>query len=167
VPDFSVSLRADCDQCAALCCMALAFDRSSRFAIDKPAGEACPHLAAAGGCAIHETRAARGFPGCIAFDCLGAGPRVTQDLFGGRHWADDPTLIAPMSHAFGVLLRAHEQLSLLDQAARLDLSPDDRGQLLNLRDAIAEAGADGDKLAALKPVLAAFLQSLRGYVVRP
>ena len=36
----------------------------------------------------------RGFAGCVAFDCLGAGQHATA-MFGGRTWRTDPD-IAPL-----------------------------------------------------------------------
>lgn len=144
--------------------MALAFDRSPMFAIDKPAGEACPHLDSRGGCTIHDDRGDRGFPGCIQFDCLGAGQRVTQQVFAGRSWRADRSLIGPMSQAFSILLRAHDTLSLLAGAEQLDLSPGDRRILDALRIAIEEAGADAEAIAALQGQARDFLSSLRLYV---
>ena len=117
----SSTLRGDCAQCAALCCVALAFDRSPLFAYDKPAGEPCANLCAQGRCAIHAERAAKGFAGCEAYDCLGAGQAVTRGLFGGRSWRDDPALLRPMMEAFAVMRPAHEALALLREARRLPL----------------------------------------------
>jgi hypothetical protein len=117
----SSTLRGDCAQCAALCCIALAFDRSPLFAFDKPAGEPCANLSAKGRCTIHTERAAKGFAGCEAYDCLGAGQAVTQGLFGGANWRDDPALLRPMMRAFAVMRPAHEALSLLRQVRELAL----------------------------------------------
>ena len=50
----STDLRADCSSCFGLCCVALTFSRSADFAIDKPAGEACPNLSADFRCGIHD-----------------------------------------------------------------------------------------------------------------
>jgi hypothetical protein len=113
--------RADCARCAALCCVALAFDRSSLFAFDKPAGEPCANLGPKGRCRIHADRAAMGFAGCQAYDCLGAGQAVTQDLFGGANWQNDEALLGPMMEAFAVMRRAHETLDLLIRARALPL----------------------------------------------
>jgi hypothetical protein len=115
------TMRGDCAQCAALCCVALAFDRSPLFAFDKPAGEPCANLSANGRCAIHTERMAKGFAGCESYDCLGAGQAVTQGLFGGASWRDDPALLAPMMRAFAVMRPAHEALALLRQARRMSL----------------------------------------------
>jgi hypothetical protein len=62
----STDLRADCARCAALCCLALAFDRSPLFAFDKAAGEPCANLGSRGRCLIYAERAAKGFAGCQA-----------------------------------------------------------------------------------------------------
>jgi len=160
----TIDLRADCANCAALCCITLAFDRSTLFAIDKAAGEPCPHLDACGACTIHAERAERGFQGCVNFDCLGAGQRVTQALFGGRSCMADRSLIGPMSEAFSSLLPAHQMLSLLDTAGHLNLSSADRQALNALRKAIEDAGTPAGQLDALRPRVDAFLHGLRPYV---
>jgi hypothetical protein len=115
-------LRADCARCAALCCVGLAFDRSVLFALDKAAGEVCPHLTLKHRCAIHPELATRGFTGCTRYDCLGAGQRVTQELFGGRSWHDDPSLLRPMLEAFRVMREVHECQQLLLSCQRLALT---------------------------------------------
>ncbi|HSM95718.1 MAG TPA: hypothetical protein VLT91_06725 [Rhizomicrobium sp.] len=121
-------LRADCARCAALCCVALAFDRSSSFAFDKKAGEACRHLAPDNRCAVHDVRA--GMSGCAAYDCLGAGQRVVQELFGGSRVRS-----AAMFDAFRAMRLVHELLLLLREAARLPLSRAQAAQ----RDALERA----------------------------
>ncbi|HVV33780.1 MAG TPA: hypothetical protein VHC73_11190 [Vitreimonas sp.] len=135
-----VTLRADCARCAALCCVALAFDRSELFAFDKAAGEPCPHLCG-GQCAIHAVREARGFSGCAAYDCLGAGQYVVQNLFGGAAWQDEPALLQPMLRAFAVVRRAHELLALLETATRLPLSGAERRRLKTLQRELHAAAA--------------------------
>lgn len=125
----SSTLRGDCAQCAALCCVALAFDRSALFAYDKAAGEPCANLGAKGRCAIHAERAAKGFAGCEAYDCLGAGQAVTQGLFGGASWRDDPALLGPMMRAFAVMRPAHEALGLLRLARGMRLPQAERNRL--------------------------------------
>lgn len=163
-------LRPDCPRCAALCCMALAFDRSDSFAIDKPAGESCPHLGAAGHCRIHAGRVERGFSGCVAYDCHGAGQRVTQELFAGRSWQDDPALVVPMVRAFGVMQRIHLQLALLREAGKLPLSPADRAKLAGLEAALDPPGGwtaetlGSARLGEIGRDCRAFLRSLKAVV---
>jgi hypothetical protein len=96
--------------------VSLSFDRSELFGFDKPAGVPCPHLDGHA-CAIHAERESAGFGGCVRFDCLGAGQRVTEELFGGRSWRDDPSLADPMIDAFGRLRDVHDLLELVRTAA--------------------------------------------------
>ena len=103
-------MRADCTRCVALCCVAPAFSASADFAIDKAAGEPCPNLCADFRCSIHDWLRPRGFGGCAAFDCLGAGQKIAQVTFGGRDWRADPALAAPMFAAFAVMRQLHELL---------------------------------------------------------
>ena len=63
-------LRADCANCAGLCCVAPTFVRSADFAISKPAGTPCPNLLADDRCAIHAQLRDRGFPGCAVFEAI-------------------------------------------------------------------------------------------------
>jgi hypothetical protein len=77
-------LAADCARCAALCCTHLAFDTSPAFAYTKPAGVTCRHVTPAGTCGIYASREARGFAGCVAYDCHGAGPRATRLIASSR-----------------------------------------------------------------------------------
>lgn len=127
------ALRPDCQNCAALCCVAYAFDASDQFAIDKPAGQPCTHLADDGLCRIHEIRVERGFPGCLTYSCHGAGQRVVQQMFDGRLWQDDDRLLSPMIEALRDLQRIHEAVAMLHAARDLDLPAvvhDRRAQLI-------------------------------------
>jgi hypothetical protein len=114
-----LELRADCTRCFALCCVAPAFSASADFAIDKAAGQPCPNLRADFRCSIHDGLRPRGFGGCAAFDCLGAGQKVAQVTFGGRDWRADPKLAAPMFAAFAVMRQLHELLWHLNEALAL------------------------------------------------
>jgi hypothetical protein len=83
-------LHADCARCAALCCVLPPFAASADFAIDKPAGRSCPNLAPDDRCGIHPQLAERGFPGCVAFDCFGAGQQLVQVTYRGRDPRGEP-----------------------------------------------------------------------------
>lgn len=159
-----VDLRADCARCAALCCVAFHFDRSEQFGLDKAAGQPCLHLSRDGRCRIHRRRAERGFAGCAAYDCHGAGQWVTQALFGGKSWLEQPELLAPMATAFLSVERAHRLLAILREAGDLDLSADDRSRHGRLVAAIENAAAQGRPIAALEAEARAFLRTLRDYV---
>jgi len=160
------ALRADCSRCAALCCVALHMERSAWLGLSKPAGEPCPHLGAEHGCSIHAQRGALGFAGCVNYDCLGAGQRVTQ-LFAGRSWRAEPALLAPMLEAFFLMRGVHELLELLDVARRLPLSREQRREWRALRGTLAPAGGVGLaeleqlQLGAIRARLTAFLRRLQ------
>jgi len=109
-------LRADCENCAGLCCVALPLSASADFAIDKDAGTPCPHLGDGFRCDIHGELRQRGFPGCTAYDCFGAGQRVTQVTFRGRDWRSEPEIAGDMMEAFRRMRRVHEMLRLLEEA---------------------------------------------------
>lgn len=119
------SLTEDCSRCAALCCVALAFDRGESFAIDKPAGTPCPkldgHL-----CSAHATLEEDGFSGCVRYSCTGAGQRVVQELFSGQSWQDDAALLRPMMDAFRGMRAMQERLALLEATKSFDLDAADR-----------------------------------------
>jgi len=142
-------LRADCSRCFALCCVGPAFTRSSEFAIDKPAGVACPHLAVDHGCTIHDRLRPEGFAGCTAYDCFGAGQRLAQQTFGARDWRDHPEVAEPMLAALPVVRGLHELLWYLIEAARHPEAAALRAQLDDVaaeveRSASAGAAVVGD-----------------------
>lgn len=115
-------LEPDCTKCAALCCVALHIEKSTKFAIDKPAGIQCPNLSLVGRCNIHNRLKKEGFGGCVAYDCLGAGQRVVQDLFDGKSWQEAPTLLQKMSDDFAKMRKIHELLGVLSTAENLKLA---------------------------------------------
>ncbi|HEX2904033.1 MAG TPA: pentapeptide repeat-containing protein [Jatrophihabitans sp.] len=117
-----ISLEADCGSCFALCCTALPFARSADFAIDKPAGSPCTNLDTDYRCRIHPELRSAGFPGCVSFDCFGAGQHVSSGTFGGVSWraagADAETMFA----SFAVMRQLHELLWYLREVDRRDPS---------------------------------------------
>ena len=126
-------LKTDCSKCAALCCVALAFDQSHEFAFSKNPGEPCRNLSGHQ-CSIHSKLTDDGFSGCVAYDCLGAGNRVVQEVFSGRSWQQDPRLIAPMIEAFAAMREVHKRIDFLRAAHNFVRDAEDdqrRGQLLD------------------------------------
>jgi hypothetical protein len=124
-----LELTADCARCAGLCCVAPAFARSADFAIDKPAGRACPHLAADFRCGIHDRLAERGFRGCVVYDCFGAGQHLVQRL------ADTAERYALLP----VMRGLHELAWLLTAALELDAAR-------HLHDRLRRALAETERL---------------------
>jgi uncharacterized protein YjbI with pentapeptide repeats len=143
-------LRADCERCFGLCCVAPAFSASADFAIDKPAGHPCPNLAPDFRCGIHSRLRQEGFPGCTVYDCFGAGQKVAQVTFGGRDWRRAPQTAGQMFEVFTVMRRLHELLWHLTEALQLQPARPLHGEL---RVALEETGrlthSRADELVAL------------------
>lgn len=147
-------LRADCERCVGLCCVAPALTASADFAIDKPAGQPCPNLRPDFRCGIHDQLRQRGFPGCTAYDCFGAGQHVTQVTFAGRDWRT-PGVAAQLFAAFGVMRQLHELLWYLTEALALPAARP-------MRDELDRAAAETGRLAGHGPDALAGLDSLGG-----
>ncbi len=114
-----IELRADCSRCFGLCCVAPGFSKSADFAFSKKAGQPCRQLQDDFGCRIHPTLRAEGFPGCVVYDCFGAGQHVAQHTFGGVSWREQPAGADRMFEVFAVMRQLHELLWLLDEASSL------------------------------------------------
>ncbi len=160
-----VELTPDCQNCAALCCVALAFDKGEMFAFDKPAGQACPHLAGHG-CGIHAKLTSAGLRGCVQYQCDGAGQRVVQEVFAGQSWQDNPALLAPMLAAFAQMRQVHGLLALLKTASALPLPEGKRRELAALEARLSPADWTPESLAAfersaLPKDVQGFLRSLK------
>jgi uncharacterized protein YjbI with pentapeptide repeats len=110
------SLRAQCESCFALCCVAPAFSASADFAINKLPGQACPNLQPDFRCGIHTSLRQQGFRGCTTYDCFGAGQKVSQVTFGGQDWRRAPRTAIPMFEVFAVMRQLHELLWYLAEA---------------------------------------------------
>jgi uncharacterized protein YjbI with pentapeptide repeats len=149
------TLSADCSHCAGLCCVALAFARSSDFAFDKAAGEPCEHLEVDFRCEIHAELRPQGFKGCTVFDCFGAGQRVTAAQISGHNWRDDSQTAASMFAGFPIVRQLHELLWYLTEAADL---ASDHFLRQRITDTYAEidSAAGRDSKALLEVDLVAF-----------
>lgn len=150
-------LRADCANCYALCCTAFGFEKSADFAVDKPPGSPCRNLAPDFSCTIHAALRPRGFPGCITFDCFGAGQTVSSGFYPGRNWRTHPGSAQEMFRAFSSVRDLHEMLWYLAEAANRTFDPDTAAQAETLRTGIGTAIAGGP--AALAELDLPVLQS--------
>lgn len=135
-------LRADCTRCFGLCCAALPFTASADFAVDKAAGEPCANLQADFSCGIHAHLREQGFPGCVAFDCFGAGQKVSRVTFGGQDWRQDSRTAQEMFAVFPVMRRLHELLWYVTEALELPPARPLHGELRRALDDI-EASTRG------------------------
>jgi uncharacterized protein YjbI with pentapeptide repeats len=149
-------LRADCSNCFGLCCVALAFSRSSEFANDKPAGQPCDHLEVDFRCDIHPTLPENGFRGCTVFDCFGAGQRVSRQTLGGVSWREAGSDRAEAFAVFPLVRELHEMLWYLSFVAEL-------GRAQSFATQISSAWVETQRLANLAPVdlVAADIESYR------
>ncbi|CUH82038.1 hypothetical protein [Tropicibacter naphthalenivorans] len=160
-------LQSDCSKCAALCCLALAFDKGRDFAFDKNPGEPCRNLSGHS-CTIHDDLTEKGFRGCVAYDCLGAGNRVVQEVFGGQSWRDEPRLTRVMMEAFAGMREVHKRIDLLRAAGSFPLEPRDEqtraGFLARLEDWRWSGPELNDFEVALALEIDIFIHSLSAYL---
>jgi uncharacterized protein YjbI with pentapeptide repeats len=124
-----VSLRADCEHCFGLCCVAPSFSASADFAIDKAAGQPCPNLQSDFRCGVHDRLRQQGFPGCLVYDCFGAGQKVAQLTFGGQDWRRTPRIASQMFKVFGIMRQLHELLWYVTEALTLEAARSLHGEL--------------------------------------
>ena len=113
-----LDLAADCDRCFGLCCVVPAFRAVDGFGTDKASGEPCSNLDAGDRCRIHARLTDSGWPGCVAFDCHGAGQHVAQVTYGGVSWRDrdEPYVRAEMGAVLTVVRVLHQMLLRLGPA---------------------------------------------------
>lgn len=109
-------LEPDCDNCQGLCCVAPGFKASETFAYTKPEGETCRHLQDDDRCMIHDRLEAQGFPGCVAYQCFGAGQKLVQSVYPGRTWRESPAFAEEMFNSYFQLKAIHELISYLMEA---------------------------------------------------
>ena len=167
------SFRGKCDECFGLCCVAPSFSVSADFAIDKEAGEPCPNLRSDFRCEIHDSLRPRGFAGCSAYECLGAGQKVSQLAFGGHSWREAPDTAEQMFETFRIVRQLQEMLfSLSGAAAALPQGGSLRSPLAALYDEIdgvTRATADeivGTDVAAYRRRANALLLRVAGELTR-
>jgi len=113
------NLRADCDNCFGLCCIALYFSTSEGFPSDKDAGQPCLNLQPDFSCCVHNSLMELGLKGCVNFDCFGAGQKVAQVSFGGCDWRKNPESKEKMFNVFLIMRQLHELLWYLTEALML------------------------------------------------
>lgn len=82
-------LKGNCSKCFGLCCVALFCSKTDGFPKDKEAGKPCINLQDDFKCKVHEDLNKKGYRGCIAYDCFGAGQIISQATFKGESWNDE------------------------------------------------------------------------------
>ncbi|WP_243523259.1 pentapeptide repeat-containing protein [Bacillus pseudomycoides] len=140
------NLRADCENCFGLCCVALPFAASADFAVNKDGGKPCSNLQSDFRCSIHKNLRQKGFKGCTVFECFGAGQKVSQVTFEGVDWRKDSKHAQTMYAVFPIMHQLHEMLWYLNEALALQAT---RAIHKEIRDAIKET----ERLSQLSPDL--------------
>nr|WTA00716.1 pentapeptide repeat-containing protein [Streptomyces sp. NBC_00857] len=129
-------LRADCESCFGLCCVALTFAVSADFPVDKDAGEPCRHLRTDFRCGIHQRLRQQGFQGCTVYDCFGAGQKISQVTFGGEDWRRAPGTAERMFAVLPVMRQLQELLWYLNEALTLEPARPVHGEIRGALDDI-------------------------------
>ena len=114
------SLKADCEKCFGLCCVALPFAASIDFAVNKDGGKPCTNLQSDYKCSIHiEILEEKGIKVVQCLNVSALDKRLLKlrlkELIGGK------MLLHPrkMYDAFPVMHQLHEMLWYLNEAILL------------------------------------------------
>lgn len=138
------NLKINCQKCFGLCCVALYFSASEGFPTDKDAGKPCINLQSDFRCSVHNTLRNIGLKGCTAYDCFGAGQKVSQVTFNGQDWRQVPELANQMFESFLIVRQLHEMLWYLSEALNLHSSRE-------LRNTISSMLLETEHLTELNP----------------
>lgn len=101
-------LKIDCKKCSGLCCVALYCMKTDGFPENKAAGVPCKHLATDFRCDIHSALASKNMRGCLAYDCFGAGQKVTQECYPDGDWKTHPEKSSEVFQVFSFLFQFHQ-----------------------------------------------------------
>lgn len=127
-------LRVDCEKCFGLCCVALYFSKSEGFPMDKDAGQPCINLQSDFTCSVHKDLTKIGLKGCSAYDCFGAGQKVSQVTYDGYDWCQSPESAKQMYEVFLIMRQLHEILWYLTHAFILQTDNDIKEEISSLMD---------------------------------
>ncbi|WP_221567818.1 pentapeptide repeat-containing protein [Alkalihalobacillus sp. TS-13] len=131
-------LKSDCENCFALCCVALPYGKSADFPFDKGGGDPCRNLCSNSLCSIHDQLREKGFQGCVSYECFGAGQHVSQNIFEGKDWRGDHGHAEEMFAVFPLVQQFYEMLWYLSQALTLKETESFQASLQKLYDETVE-----------------------------
>lgn len=106
--DIAARLKIHCEQCSGLCCVALYCMKTDGFPANKDAGIPCRHLMTDFRCDTHSTLASKQLKGCMAYDCFGAGQKVTQECYFDVDWKSAPEKASEIFNVFRVVFQLHQ-----------------------------------------------------------
>ncbi len=113
------NLRIDCKSCSGLCCVALCYLKTDGFPSNKEAGVPCEYLRSDFKCSIHKKLSEMDMKGCMVYDCLGAGQKVSKKIFQDVNWSTNPDMAKDIFQAFLNVLKLHQILWYLIQGASI------------------------------------------------
>ncbi|MHC1722817.1 MAG: pentapeptide repeat-containing protein [Aminipila sp.] len=138
------TLSIDCEDCCGICCTALYYTKMDGFPEDKAAGKPCGNLKNDFKCSIHNNLVEYKLKGCMAYDCFGAGQKVTQEIYGGRNWKKNPEDADQMFQVFLIIYQLHQMLWYLIQADRINTDNIMENEINNLIE-------ENDRMAQISP----------------
>lgn len=112
-------LKIDCKNCSGLCCVALYCSKSDGFPENKEAGIACKHLQSDFQCDMHKTLFQKNMKGCLAYECFGAGQKVTQMYGLDCTWQANSGQSKNIYQTFLLVFQLHQMLWYLIQASTI------------------------------------------------
>jgi len=115
--DLEAALKIDCEKCSGLCCVALYCMKSDGFPENKEAGVPCQHLRPDFRCVIHSQLGKKKMRGCLAYDCFGAGQKVTQS--SDENWKTNPEKANEIFQIFMMVFQLHQMAWYLLEARSL------------------------------------------------
>lgn len=120
--ELQAKLKIDCEKCSGLCCVALYCMKTDGFPANKEAGIPCKHLKPDFRCDIHSKLVSKNMRGCLAYDCFGAGQKVTQNCYFNINWKSAPDKANEIFRVFQTIFQLHqmewyllESLSLISE----------------------------------------------------
>lgn len=102
------NLKSDCESCSGLCCVALFCSRSDGFPADKEGGKPCQNLQKDFRCRIHAQLSEKKMRGCLAYDCFGAGQKVTREIYPNGSWSEKPSVASEEFQVFVHIFQLHQ-----------------------------------------------------------
>lgn len=130
------NLKADCEKCFGLCCVALYFSATEGFPVNKDAGKPCVNLQTDFSCRVHKNLMKKGLKGCIAYDCFGAGQKVAQITYGGQDWMEKKETSKEMFDVFIIMRQLHEMLWYLTEACTIQSDNSIKAEINSMIDKI-------------------------------
>lgn len=106
--DLEATLRIGCDKCSGICCVALYCMKTDGFPENKEAGVPCKHLMSNFRCDIHSVLANKNMKGCLAYDCFGAGQKVTQSFYPNEDWKTNSEKANEIFQVFMIVFQLHQ-----------------------------------------------------------